>query len=236
MESLAECLATQDLMRERFEVLRQTLSEPLLSEVEDLKNLAIHSLEEKAVSIEAGEDSTNESLRFPQIFNALYQLLETSDFSEALNEAELCYLASLSESLNEAELCYLASLSESLNEAELCYLASLSIPRKFLSGLFKIAILNEYPKLEEILLTANHSLKINPDWLLGAVKTRNKSVIRRICDVCDYITISRARASACEEIDKYLCDRLFKRQNSWIENTPITLSLGREIFYPHHKN
>ena len=188
MESLAECLATQDLMRERFEVLRQTLSEPLLSEVEDLKNLAIHSLEEKAVSIEAGEDSTNESLRFPQIFNALYQLLETSDFSESLNEAELCYLA---------------SLSESLNEAELCYLASLSIPRKFLSGLFKIAILNEYPKLEEILLTANHSLKINPDWLLGAVKTRNKSVIRRICDVCDYITISRARASACEEIDKY---------------------------------
>ena len=220
MESLAECLATQDLMRERFEVLRQTLSEPLLSEVEDLKNLAIHSLEEKAVSIEAGEDSTNESLRFPQIFNALYQLLETSDFSEALNEAELCYLA---------------SLSESLNEAELCYLASLSIPRKFLSGLFKIAILNEYPKLEEILLTANHSLKINPDWLLGAVKTQNKSVIRRICDACDYITISRARASACEEIDKYLCDRLFKRQ-SWIENVPITLSLGREIFYPHHKN
>jgi hypothetical protein len=204
MESLAECLATQDRMRERFEVLRQTLSEPLLSEVEDLKNLAIHSLEEKAVSIEAGEDSTNESLRFPQIFNALYQLLETSDFSEALNEAELCYLASL------------------------------SIPRKFLSGLFKIAILNEYPKLEEILLTANHSLKINPDWLLGAVKTRNKSVIRRICNVCDYITISRARASACEEIDKYLCDRLFKRQ-SWIENVPITLSLGREIFYPHHK-
>lgn len=204
MESLAECLATQDEIHGKYETLRQTLSEPLMSEVEHLKNLAIRLCEEEAIILEAGDLPANANLRFPHIFNALYQILEASDLTQA----------------------------EKLTEEEVCYLASLSLPQKFLCDYFKIAILNEFPKLESFLLTTDSSLKINPEWLLDAIKTQKINVVKRICDVCDHKRILQVREHASKEINNYLCYRLFYVPEDIpinIEMTPETFSEGYQL-------
>lgn len=156
MESLAECLAAQEEIHGKYESLLLRVEDDFKDKLTRLKDLAIHSLEETAVSIESDVEPITSG--YPQVFNYVYQFIDGGEdiTDEGLSE------------LTEEEILFLVSLLNCLpNNSQV------------INHIFKFSVFNHQTDVENSLKANYPTLSFNPEWLIDAALLQDVELVRK---------------------------------------------------------
>lgn len=167
MESLAECLAAQDEIRGKYESLLLRVEDEFKPQLTRLHDLAIHSLEETAISIEDVIDPRKNNVEikksgYPQIFNFIFQFIEKG---EDITDEELSRLS-------DSEILYLVSLLNCLPES-----------KNVINHIFKFSVFNHQTEIENSLKKTYPILTFNPEWLIEAALSQDVELVRKYASI-----------------------------------------------------